>query len=207
VGHFERTASSFSDPSSASESPAAQLLFSRRHSGFSASARKTPSTNTARIFQTRGFARLDEDLGRHHLTQEINLSNSHVAGYLPLSQATRLAFHENRFQLAPSDAGCPRIRPQSATSVIRFLIQAYFQYRGEPSLLKATNAESNPATTLFNLFSSLTTTACSVIRGKYVWRRLQSSAYQTKYISTGAHVNKVVGITTQSLAGTFSELA
>jgi hypothetical protein len=75
-----------------------------------------------------------------------------------------------------------------------FLIQAYFQYRAEPSLLRATNAASNPATTLFNLFSGLTTNRLFGDLGQVRFGAGFSPALiKQKYISAGAHVNKVLG--------------
>jgi hypothetical protein len=36
-----------------------------------------------RNFETRGFLKLDEQLGRHHVTQQMNLINTHVTDFLP----------------------------------------------------------------------------------------------------------------------------
>jgi hypothetical protein len=41
-------------------------------------------------FETRGFLKLDEQLGRHHLTEQANLVNGHVTNFLPLSEAVNL---------------------------------------------------------------------------------------------------------------------
>ena len=52
-----------------------------------------PATNR----DTRVFAKLDELLGRHRLSEEMNLTNSHVANFLPLSQATDLPSTRTNF--------------------------------------------------------------------------------------------------------------
>jgi hypothetical protein len=41
-------------------------------------------------FETRGFLKLEEQLGRHHLSQQMNLVNSHITNFLPLAEAVNL---------------------------------------------------------------------------------------------------------------------
>lgn len=155
-------------------------------------ARENAFDKHSQIFQTRGFARLDEELGRHHLTQEINLSNSHLAGFQPLSQATslpstRIDSSSRHLMLGVRDTATVGNLGKP------FLIQAYFQYRGEPSLLQPSNAESSPATTLFNLFSGLTTNRLFGDLGQVRFGAgFSPSLIKQRYISAGAHVNKVV---------------
>src|SRR5882672_5857787 len=155
-------------------------------------ARERALDKHSQISQTRGFARLDEALGRHHLTQEINLSNSHVAGFLPLSQATSLPSTR-------TDSGSRQLmlgaRDTATVGSLSspFLLQAYLQYRSEPSLLRATDAQPAPATTLFNLFSGLTTNRLFGDLGQVRFGAgFSPSLIKQKYVSTGAHVNKVV---------------
>ena len=155
-------------------------------------AREKAFDKHSQIFQTRGFARLDEELGRHHFTEEMNLSNSHVTGFQPLSQATslpstRIDSSSRQLMLGIRDtATVGRLKDP-------FLLQVYLQYRSEPSLLRATNAEDNPATTLFNLFSSLTTGRLTGDLGQVRFGAgFSPSLIKQRYISAGLHVNKVV---------------
>jgi hypothetical protein len=156
-------------------------------------ARENAFDKHSQTFQTRGFARLDEEFGRHHLTQEFNLSNSHLTGFLPLSQATslpstRMDSSSRELMLGVRDTA------MIGNLSNPFLIQAYFQYRSEPSLLRATNAERNPAMTLFNLFSSLTTGRLFGDLGQVRFGAgFSPSLIKQKYVSAGAHVNKVFG--------------
>src|SRR5216684_4468152 len=84
-----------------------------------------------RTFETRSFLKLDELLGRHHITQQMNLTNAHVTDFLPLAQATSL----------------PSTRTNSGSRFLMlgfhdtatlgglgnpWLFNVYFQYRGEP---------------------------------------------------------------------------
>jgi len=105
-GHFEKDGIFFSDPSSASESPGSSTSLSRRHSGFSAAREKRLRQTQPDLFRREVFARLDEDLGRHHLTQEINLSNSHVAGYYRFRRPPACLPLRTDSSSRPSDAGC-----------------------------------------------------------------------------------------------------
>ncbi|HJX93812.1 MAG TPA: carboxypeptidase regulatory-like domain-containing protein, partial [Pyrinomonadaceae bacterium] len=46
--------------------------------------------NPSRTFDTRGFLKFDENLGRHNLSQSVNYTNGNVREFLPLSNATDL---------------------------------------------------------------------------------------------------------------------
>jgi hypothetical protein len=46
--------------------------------------------NPARIFDTRGYFKFDEQLGRHSLSQSVSYTNGNVREFLPLSNATDL---------------------------------------------------------------------------------------------------------------------
>lgn len=156
-------------------------------------ARENGFDKHSQMFQTRGLLRLDEQLGRHRLTQQMNLSNSHVTGFLPLSQATSL----------------PSTRIDSGTRHLMlgfqdtatlgnpgnpFVLHAYVQYRSEPSLLRPTNAEPIPVTTLFNMFSSLTTNRLTGDLGQVRFGAgFSSLLLKQQYVSAGAQLNKLVG--------------
>jgi Carboxypeptidase regulatory-like domain/TonB dependent receptor-like, beta-barrel/TonB-dependent Receptor Plug Domain len=109
-----------------------------------------------RTFETRGFLKFDESIGRHHVTEEANLVNSDVTNFLPLSEAidlpsTRTDSHARYLMLGIHDTATLGERGNP------FLVDAYFQYRGEPSSEFPAHPEASPATTLFNIFSSLNT--------------------------------------------------
>jgi hypothetical protein len=155
-------------------------------------ARENAFDKHSQIFQTRGFARLDEELGSHHFTEEVNLSNSHVTGFQPLAQATSLPSTRIDSSSRQLMLG---FRDTATLGNLNnpFLIQAYLQYRSEPSTLRASNAEANPATTLFNLFSSLTTNRLTGDLGQVRFGAgFSPSLIKQTYVSAGAHLNKVV---------------
>jgi len=104
----------------------------------------------AETFESRGFARLDELVGRHRLIQELNLTNAHFTddGDQPSS---RLDHNLRRLMFGVRDtvfwgeSGRP------------YLLSAYYQHRGEPSVSKPSHLELGLPTTFVNLFSGLNT--------------------------------------------------
>ncbi|HMF75523.1 MAG TPA: TonB-dependent receptor, partial [Bryobacteraceae bacterium] len=144
-------------------------------------------------FQTRGFFKLDETLGSHHLTQQMNLANSHLTGFLPLSQATSLPSSRTNLDgrnlllgLRDTATFGDRSNP--------WLLNAYLQYRGEPYSKRPTYPEAGPALTQFNLFSGLTTGGVLGDLGQVQFGAgFTPLQLKANYIASGAHVNKVVG--------------
>jgi hypothetical protein len=144
-------------------------------------------------FDTRSFLKLDEQLGHHRVTGRMNLTNSHLTDFLSLSQATSLpstrANLDSR-QLMFGLHDTATLGNQSGP----FLLSTYFQYRGEPFTQRASHPAASPATTLFNMFSSLTTSRLTGDLGQVKFGAgFTPLLLQQKYISTGAHLNKVMG--------------
>jgi hypothetical protein len=153
-------------------------------------AREAAFDKHSELFQTRSFFKIDEHLGRHRLTQQVSLSNSHVTGFLPLSQATSLPSTRT-----DSDSRQLMLGAQDTATFGNegnpFVFHAYAQYRGEPALQRPTNAESN-ASTLFNLFSSLTTDRLTGDLGQVRFGAgFTPLLIKQKYVSTGASLEKL----------------
>jgi hypothetical protein len=143
-------------------------------------------------FETRSFFKLDEQLGRHHITEQMNLINGHVTNFLPLSEAVNLpststdsdsrhlmwGFHDTAILGKLSDP---------------WLLSAYFQYRGEPFAERAAHPEASPATTLFNMFSGLTTGGLFGDLGQVKFGAgFTPLLVQPNYASAGGHLDKIV---------------
>jgi len=145
----------------------------------------------SQLFQTRSFFKLDEHLGQHRLTEQMSLSNSHVRGFLPLSQATSLPSTRT-----DSDSRQLMLGAQDTATLGKhnpFVFHAYVQFRGEPALQRPTNVESD-ATTLFNLFSSLTTNRLTGDLGQVRFGAgFSPLLIKQKYVSTGAALEKLLG--------------
>ncbi|HBB86532.1 MAG TPA: hypothetical protein DC047_02825 [Blastocatellia bacterium] len=146
----------------------------------------------SQLFQTRGFLKLDEQVGRHRITEQMSLSDNHTRGFLPLSLATSLPstrtdYDSRQLMLGIQDTAT--LGNQNNP----FVFHAYFQYRREPSLQRSTSPESS-ATTLFNLFSSLSTNRLTGDLGQVRFGAgFTPTSLTQKYTSAGAQIEKVVG--------------
>jgi len=144
------------------------------------------------IFETRGFLKLDEQLGRHHVTEQMNLINAHVTNFLPLSEAvnlpsTRTDSDSRHLMLGFHDTAT------FGNQGNPWLLSAYVQYRGEPFAGRAAHPEASPATTLFNMFSGLNTGRLTGDLGQVKFGAgFTPLLLQPRYTSTGAHFGKVV---------------
>jgi len=139
---------------------AAERIRESRQSNFQYPADFPPSLQSqeeainkhGETYETRGFARLDEVLGHHRLTEELNLTNAHFAdiGDQPSSRSDvdqRRLMLGIRDTVMWGDQGNP------------YLLSAYLQYRSEPSVKRPSHLELGMPSTYVNLFSSLTTGA------------------------------------------------
>lgn len=108
--------------------------------------------NTTR--ETRIFGKLDEHLGRHRLSQQINLTNRSVKDFLPLSQATDLPSTR-------TSSSARHLLLGFADTVLLgaqgnpFILTLRGQYRGEPSSFGPAHPEAGPYT-YFVMFSNYT---------------------------------------------------
>lgn len=104
-------------------------------------------------YDLRLRGKLDEQLGNHRLTEQVNWTNTQITNYLPLS-----AFTSTPSQRYNID-GRHLILGFSDTSTLGnqadpYLFNAFYQYRGEPSRTQAANPAAGAAFTIFNMFSS-----------------------------------------------------
>jgi hypothetical protein len=138
--------------------------------------------------------KLEETVGNHRLSQQLNLSDSHVTGFLPLSQATSLPSTRTNLDgrhlllgfrdiATLGDQGNP------------WLLNAYLQYRREPYSKRPTYPQASPASTSFNSFSSLTSGAVLGDLGQVRFGAgFTPLVHESNYTATGVHINKVLGV-------------
>ena len=114
---------------------------------------ESPFDRNSKTFDTRLRAKLDQQLGRHRLSEQMNLTNMHVTDFLPLSEATNLPSTRRNLDarhlmlgvsdvVLVGDAGNP------------FVLNVYGQYRGEPARISASHHQAGEASTIFNLFDN-----------------------------------------------------
>jgi hypothetical protein len=110
-----------------------------------------PTTNR----EARAFAKFDQVLGHHHLTEQMNYTNVHVNSTNPLSASTSLPstrtnLGDRNLLLGFSDT------VTFGSSGSPFILSVRGQYRDEPTLASPAHPEAGP-NTIFNIFSSFTT--------------------------------------------------
>lgn len=111
--------------------------------------------NPSRTFETRNFLKFDEQVGRHHLTEEVNYTNRVIREFLPLSQSASLPSARN-------DSGARHLLLGFSDSMLLgnqgnpWVVTLRGAYRGEPSDMRPSHPEAGAAT-LFIPFSSFTT--------------------------------------------------
>jgi hypothetical protein len=111
----------------------------------------SPSTDR----EARVFGRIDEILGRHHLTEEVNYTNAHIGNFLPLSLSTNLPSTRQNYgsrSLLIGGSDTATLGDSSNPWIWNFR----GEYRRDPSSQSPAHPQAGPYT-LLNLFSSYTT--------------------------------------------------
>ena len=138
-------------------------------------------------YETRAFAKLDEQIRRHQLSQEANLTNTHFTdqGDLPstrTSQDLRRLMLGFRDTVLFGDQGNP------------YLLNAYLQFRREPSVRRPAHLEEGLPSTYVNLFSSLTTGALfGDVTQELVGPGFTPLMLDQNYLSSGMNLFKRIG--------------
>jgi hypothetical protein len=135
-------------------------------------------------YETRGFAKVDEVLGNHHLTQEMNINNAHFAdsGDQP---SLRSDVDQRRLMLGVRDT------MMWGEKSSPYLLSAYGQFRGEPSVMRPAHVELGLPSVYVNLFSSLTTGGFfGDLTQEFVGPGYSPLELNEDYVSFGANVSK-----------------
>ena len=148
--------------------------------------------NPARIFDTRGFLKFDEQLGRHSLSQSVSYTNGNVREFLPLSNANDLPSRRN-------DTGARHLLLAFSDTVLAgdqsnpWVLTLRGGYRGDTSETRPAHPEAGVGTT-FNMFSSNNTGGLFGDLGSFGFGNpLTRTALDQKYTSLSANATKLLG--------------
>ena len=148
--------------------------------------------NPSRIFDTRGFLKFDEQLGRHSLSQSVSYTNGNVREFLPLSNATDLPSRRN-------DTGARHLLLAFSDTVLLgdhsnpWVLTLRGGYRGDTSETRPAHPEAGVGTT-FNMFSSFNTGGLFGDLGSFAFGNNTSrTALDQKYTSASANITKLFG--------------
>jgi hypothetical protein len=151
---------------------------------------ETPFDNPSRTYETRGFFKLDERLGRHHLTQEVNYTNGVVKEFLPLSAANSLPSRRN-------DGSARSLLLGFSDLVLLgeqgnpWVLTLRGGYRGDISNTAPSHPEAGAGTT-FQIFSSFTTGGIAGNLGSVQFGNiLTPGVLDQKYTSLSANIGKL----------------
>lgn len=117
---------------------------------------EAPFNLHSQTYDTRLRGKLDEQLGRHRLSEQVNVTNNHVTDFLPLTQALNLPDTRSNTDSSSTMVGVTDLVMLGNQSN-PYLLNGYFQYRRQPFLQYPSHPQAGQASTLFNLFSSLDT--------------------------------------------------
>jgi len=148
--------------------------------------------NPSRTFDTRGFFKLEEQLGRHSLSQSVNYTNGNVREFLPLSNATDLPSRRN-------DTGARNLLLAFSDTILAgdqsnpWVLTLRGSYRGDTSETRPAHPEAGVGTT-FQMFSSNNTGGLFGNLGSFGFGNPTSkTALDQKYTSLSANANKLLG--------------
>src|SRR5262249_37259031 len=143
-------------------------------------------------FDTRGFLKFDEQLGRHSLSQSVSYTNGNVREFLPLSNATDLPSRRNdtggRHLLLGFSATAPPAAQRNPSA-----LTSRGGYRGDTGEARPAHPEAGVGTT-FQMFSSFNTGALFGDQGSFAFGNNTSrTALDQKYTSLSANITKLFG--------------
>ncbi len=158
-------------------------------------SQETPFDTPSRTFETRNFFKLNEQLGGHQLTQEVNYTNGRVKNFLPLSASSSLPSARN-------DSGARRLLLAVGDTVLLgdqgnpYILTLRGAFRGEKNDTFPSQSVLGGATT-FNPFSPTCTIATCTVLGNLPSVMFGNSRtpanLDQKYTSFTANLNKRLG--------------
>jgi hypothetical protein len=140
--------------------------------------------------EVRLFAKFDQVLGNHHLTEQMNYTNIHVNSFNPLSLSTSLP--STRTNLGDRNLLLGFSDTVTFGSSSPFILSIHGQYRDEPTLTSPAHPQAGP-NTVFSLFSSFTTGGVFGDLGAFSYgATLTPSTLEQKYGIFGASLSKAI---------------
>jgi hypothetical protein len=146
----------------------------------------------SKYYETRGFLKFDEKLGRHHLTQWVNYTNGNVDQFLSLSNADDLPSRRN-------DTGARNLLLGFSDTILvgdqgnPWVLTLRGGYRGTTSETRPSHPEAGASTT-FQMFSSNSTGGFGGDLGVVGFGNPNTrQALDEKYTSLSANATKLFG--------------
>jgi outer membrane receptor for ferrienterochelin and colicin len=154
---------------------------------------ETPFNKHSLTYDTRGRFKLDENLGRHRLTEQMNYTNTHITDYLPLTASINLPDTRENLDGRTLMLGFSDLWTIGDTSN-PWVMNSYFQYRADPQRTSPAHPEAGVPNNLFNLFDTYTSGDEFGNLGQASFGPgYNSFSFYQKYISLGTNLGKQFG--------------
>lgn len=154
---------------------------------------ETPFNKHSLTYETRARFKMDENISRHRLSEQMNYTNTHITDYLPLTASINLPDTRENLDGRTLMLGLNDLWTLGETSN-PWIANSYFQFRANPLLTSPSHPQAGIPNTLFNLFDTYTS-------GDEFGNLGQASfgpgynpfSFYQKYISLGANIGKQFG--------------
>lgn len=154
---------------------------------------ETPFNKHSLTYETRARFKLDENISRHRLSEQMNYTNTHITDYLPLTASINLPDTRQNLSGRTLMLGLSDLWTLGETAT-PWIANSYFQFRANPLLTSPSHPQAGVPNTLFNLFDTYTS-------GDEFGNLGQASfgpgynpfSFYQKYISLGTNLGKQFG--------------
>jgi len=154
---------------------------------------ETPFNKHSLTYETRARFKLDENLSRHRLTEQMNYTNTHITDYLPLTASINLPDTRENLDGRTLMLGISDLWTIGDTSN-PWITNSYFQYRANPLRTSPSHPNAGIPNTLFNLFDTYTSGDEFGNLGQASFGPgYNSFSFYQKYISAGSNIGKQFG--------------
>ncbi|MGB2591529.1 MAG: TonB-dependent receptor [Candidatus Acidiferrum sp.] len=154
---------------------------------------ETPFNKHSLTYDTRARLKIDENLGSHRLSEQMNYTNTHITDYLPLTASINLPDTRENLSGRTLMLGLNDLWTLGDTSN-PWIANSYFQYRANPLLTSPSHPNAGIPNTLFNLFDTYTSGDEFGDLGQASFGPgYNAFAYYQKYMSLGSNISKEFG--------------
>lgn len=142
---------------------------------------------------TRGRAKLDEIIGHHRVSEQINYTNTHVTDFLPLLAANSLPDTRQNLDGRTLMLGLNDLWTIGDSARV-WIVNSYLQYRADPSRTSPSHPESGIPNNLFNRFDTYNSGGLFGNLGQVSFGPgYNPFTFYQKYISAGTNIARQFG--------------
>ena len=154
---------------------------------------ETPFDKHSLTHDTRARAKLDENVGHHRVSEQVNYTNTHITDYLPLLASINLPDTRQNLDSRTLMLGLNDLWTIGSSSS-SWIVNSYFQYRADPFRTSPSHPQSGIPNNLFNRFDTYDSGDLFGNLGQVSFGPgYNSFTFYQKYISLGSSVGRQIG--------------